>query len=113
MISREVTILTWRLFIASVAEQHSVRLYMSALDRQFCSVGRKPKPRNLLGGEVRELASRGIIEWLLPQVIDTFFANGVHHGFGIGGKRQRRGSSLVPIIIILRLFFYLIHTQYH
>jgi hypothetical protein len=38
---------------------------------------------------MRELASGRVIERLLPQIIDTFVANNVNHGFGVWRERQR------------------------
>src|SRR5882724_3621326 len=69
--------------VGRVAQEHRVGFDVPALDGQFATVRRKPKPHDSFLTEMRELPRGRAIERLLPKIIHALFSHHVYNGFWV------------------------------
>src|SRR5579859_997999 len=79
--------------LAGFAEDDDIGIGVAANDPQFLGIGRPMKIPNLLGREMRDLASRPAGKGLFPEVIHSVHADGIHNRSSIRAESQSVGSK--------------------
>src|SRR5579864_6740895 len=79
--------------LAGFTEDDDIGIGVAANDSQFLAIRRPMKIPNLLGREMRDLASRPAGKRLFPEVVHSVHTDGIHNRSSIRAESQGVGSQ--------------------
>lgn len=78
-------------------QKDDVGVGVSAQDTEILSIRGPVKRKNLLRGEICDLAASRTVNWLNPNVIHAILANGVGYALAIEGELRASGDVRIGI----------------